>query len=149
MFPTGAEEFRRSPPQFARRHPPCKVASMRTLWLTSTTTSGQMKRLKPVFSTSILYRPGNRFTKEYSPSLPIGCNRFSAVPRLVKVTCASTITPPEGSVTAPAIEPYVDWATSGGLSEARHVVKRTTRERKTNIALLFFIRDFLQFRQPD
>src|SRR4029077_11414439 len=120
---------------------------MRTLWLTSTTTSGQMKRLKPVFSTSILYRPGNRFTKENNPSLPVGCVRFSAVPRLVKVTCASVTAPPAGSVIAPAIEPYVDWATSGGLSEARHV-KRTTRERKTNIALSFFIRDFLQLRQP-
>jgi len=29
------------------------------------------------------------------------------------------------------------------------VQRRTTRERKTKIALIFFIRDFLQLRQPD
>src|SRR4029077_712434 len=126
---------------------------MRTLWLTSTTTSGRVNRLKPVFSISILYRPGNRLTNEYSPSLPVGCVRFSAVPRLIHANCASTIAAPGGSVTAPAIEPYVDWAKSGGGGKTKYVVKRTTKEIKIKIKtktdLLFCIRDFLHVRQPD
>src|SRR6266404_9829415 len=83
---------------------------MRALCCTSTVTGVRTKCLKPCFSTSIRYWPGNRFTNVKSPSLPLDCVRFSAVPRLVSVTLASVTVAPEVSVTEPAIEPKVDCA---------------------------------------
>ena len=72
---------------------------------TSTEIPARTKCLKPCFSTSIRYWPANRFTKVKRPSLPLDWVRFSAVPRLVRVTLASVTMAPEVSATDPLMEP--------------------------------------------
>jgi hypothetical protein len=54
------------------------------------------------------YSPGITFTKEYVPWSLVVWVCFSEVPVLVSVTCAPTTAAPEGSVTAPETDPYVD-----------------------------------------
>jgi hypothetical protein len=84
-------------------------------------------RLKPGFSTSIRYWPGNKFTKEYKPSDPLCWTRFSAVPVFVSVTSAPEIAAPDESATNPAIDPYVVCADSDGLN------RFATQSPRTNI----------------
>ena len=78
---------------------------MCVLCWTSTVSPVRTKCLKPGFSTSIRYWPGNRFTKVKSPSLPLDWLRFSDVPTLVRVTFASVIAAPELSVIEPTMAP--------------------------------------------
>src|SRR5258706_2965343 len=78
----------------------------------STASPVRVKCLNPVFSTSIRYSPGNKFTNVKSPSVPLGCVRFSAVPTLVSVTAASATVAPVVSATVPEMDPNVDCACS-------------------------------------
>src|ERR1700722_2759800 len=106
--------------------PTWRAASIRVFCCTSTVIAGRAKCLYPCFSTSTRYCPGNRFTKVKSPSAPLDWVRFSEVPMLVNVTLASVTAAPDASVTAPEIEPYVDWAYADTNDpDARRLNERT------------------------
>src|SRR5438445_3839981 len=62
--------------------------------------------------------------------------RVSAVPRFVSVTLASVIAAPEGSVTDPVIEPYVDCPCRN---------EQVERTKATNRATVKDLRDIMQY----
>src|SRR5262249_30264559 len=85
-------------------------------------------------------------TNEYNPSLPVDCERFPDVPRLVNTTWAPTITAPDESVTVPATDPYVLCPCT------REDDKKAGTSKRTNVwnlrANIYTPAGWSTFRQP-